>query len=185
MHPPEYDPYSFSKEMERLDGMRKTLESVKQKFNENSSKLYSELHFTPVSQVQCMHVSGKLYLFNTVKSLLLNADVVTMFDPVSSEEIKSLVMDCKHCADRIAEMQSTNEPKTDLVTRTSTNSAEGCTEEKTIQKNILEQSIDQQGFDNESLMETDVEPVVSSALTTRAVEDSGSVCVFEQPPNED
>lgn len=29
-----------------------------------------------------------------------------MFDPITSEELKSIVMDCNNCADKIAEMQS-------------------------------------------------------------------------------
>ena len=122
--------------------------------------------------------------FNTVKSLLLNADVVTMFDPVSSEEIKSIVMDCKHCADRIAEMQSINEPKQDSVTHPSFDSADGNTLLREDKKSTSEQNVDQQASNsgNESLMETDVEPVVSSTLITRG---GGSVCVFDQPPNED
>lgn len=41
-----------------------------------------------------------------MKSLLLNADVVTMFDPVSSEELKSVVMSCNQCADKIAKMRA-------------------------------------------------------------------------------
>ncbi len=43
---------------------------------------------------------------NLVGSLLLNADVVTMFDPVSSEQLKSIVMSCNKCADKIADMQT-------------------------------------------------------------------------------
>ena len=39
-------------------------------------------------------------------SLLLNADVVTMFDPVSSEHLKSIVMSCNKCAERTADMQA-------------------------------------------------------------------------------
>ena len=48
---------------------------------------------------------------NLVGSLLLNADVVTMFDPVSSEQLKSIVMSCNKCADKIADMQTQSTDK--------------------------------------------------------------------------
>lgn len=35
----EYDPYSFSKEVERLDNMQKTLNDVKQKLHQANSML--------------------------------------------------------------------------------------------------------------------------------------------------
>ncbi len=57
----------------------------------------------------------RLIPFNSVKSLLLNADVVTMFDPVSSEQLKSITMNCTNCAEKLVSMQSESIDKSHLL----------------------------------------------------------------------
>ena len=90
----------------------------------------------------------------------MNADVVTMFDPVSSEELKSVVMSCNQCADRIAKMQAeTIETSRQGQMDTSNNEASGT--------------------------EFQVNSVTEESDSVLEPMEDNSACSLDIPPNED
>ena len=46
-----------------------------------------------------------LSVFDAVESLLLNAELVCMFDPIKLDELVSVVFECNACAERVEQRQ--------------------------------------------------------------------------------
>ena len=44
-------------------------------------------------------------LLNAVESLLLNAELVCMFDPIKLDELEAVVFECNFCAERVEQRQ--------------------------------------------------------------------------------
>ncbi len=70
-----------------------------------------------------MCYNSSIHAYDSVKSLLLNADVVTMFDPISSEQLKSITMSCTKCAEKIISIQTESNDLSDKMTITNDNEA--------------------------------------------------------------
>ena len=50
-------------------------------------------------------VTSILTIFYIVKSLLLNAELVSMFDPIKTEELEKVVFECQACAEKMEQMK--------------------------------------------------------------------------------
>ena len=46
-----------------------------------------------------------LRALNAVESLLLNAELVCMFDPIKLDELEAVVFECNSCAERVEQRQ--------------------------------------------------------------------------------
>lgn len=70
----EYNPCSFNKVMQGLDDLNKLLDDVKQRLDKSS-----------------------------MSSLLLNAELVCMFDPLKKEQLDVVKFECNECIERVEE----------------------------------------------------------------------------------
>ena len=46
-----------------------------------------------------------IIILYTVESLLLNAELVCMFDPIKLDELEAVVFECNACAERVEQRQ--------------------------------------------------------------------------------
>ena len=44
-------------------------------------------------------------ILNAVESLLLNAELVCMFDPIKLDELEAVMFECNSCAERVEQRQ--------------------------------------------------------------------------------
>ena len=52
-----------------------------------------------------MYIIKLLTVFDSVESLLLNAELVCMFDPNKQDELEGVVFECNACVERVEQRQ--------------------------------------------------------------------------------
>lgn len=93
----EYDPQTFCREMARLDELNKQLGEVQQQLNQASGKSRNLVH-----QLLGTITSPP----PTVRSLVLNADVVTQFDPHQEARLRQVMEECEACMARVRQRET-------------------------------------------------------------------------------
>lgn len=94
----EGESYSHHGEMAKIEEIGKILRSTQQRLNDASSES-TEGGFWLILTQNNHHLSFSLL----VKSHLLNVDVVTLFDPVRADQLRSTIQECYDCAERLKE----------------------------------------------------------------------------------